>query len=217
MKISGAIFDLDGTLGNTFVLSVEAFRQAFIQFTGRRLTDEEIVDTFGPSEVGTIRQIIPNPDRREACLQAYLDAYDQLHDQYAPEPFPGIKAALDAFQAYHIPLALVTGKWADSALMTLERFDLAGYFDIVETGSPDGPVKPKLLSKVLKAWNLPAGQVIYVGDMASDIIASRQVGVIPLGAGWAAEIEELEAQKPEATFRTVDDLIKWIGDNLNHH
>ncbi len=101
--------------------------------------------------------------------------------------------------------------------MTLERFDLAGYFDIVETGSPDGPVKPKLLRKVLKAWNLPAGQVIYVGDMASDIIASRQVGVIPLGAGWAAEIEELEAQKPEATFRTVDELIKWIGDNLNHH
>lgn len=219
MKLSGAIFDLDGTLGNTFILSVEAFRQAFAQFTGRQFTDEEIIATFGPSEEGSVRQVIPDPDRREACLQAYLDAYEQLHEQYAPEPFPGIKTALDAFQAHHIPLAVVTGKALISAMMSLKQFDLTGYFDIVETGSPDGPVKPLLLRKVLKAWNVLADQVVYVGDAPSDVTASREVGVIPLGAGWSAgtDIEKLKAQNPEAIFREVNDLIEWIGDNLNHH
>jgi phosphoglycolate phosphatase-like HAD superfamily hydrolase len=219
MKLSGAIFDLDGTLGNTFVLSVEAFREAFAQFTGRQFTDEEIIATFGPSELGSVRQVIPDPDRREACLQAYMNAYEQMHKQYAPGPFPGIKAALDMLQAHHIPLAVVTGKAPDSAWMTLKQFGLTGYFDIVETGSPDGPVKPLLLRKVLKVWNVPADQVIYVGDAPSDVTASREVGVIPLGAGWAdaADIERLAAQQPAATFHKVDDLIKWIGDTLNHH
>lgn len=219
MKLSGVIFDLDGTLGNTFILSVEAFRQAFAQFTGRQFTDEEIIATFGPSEIGSVRQVIPDPDRQEACLQVYLDAYDQLHEQYAPRPFPGIKTALGTFQAHHIPLALVTGKGEASALMTLKRFGLTGYFDIVETGSPEGPVKPLLIRKVLKAWNVPADQVVYVGDAPSDVTASREAGVIPLGAGWSVvtDIDQLEAQKPEATFHKVDDLIEWIGDNLNHH
>jgi phosphoglycolate phosphatase-like HAD superfamily hydrolase len=218
MKLSGAIFDLDGTLGDTYTLSIEAFRQAFEQFTGRRLTDEEIIATFGPSEMGSVRQIIPDPDRWEACLQAYLDAYDQLHEQY-PEPFPGIKTALDIFQKHRIPLAVVTGKGSTSALMSLKKFGLTGYFDIVETGSPDGPVKPLLIRKVLKAWNATPDQVVYVGDAPSDVTASREVGVIPLGAGWSpsADVEKLQAQKPAATFREVTDLIKWIGDNLNHH
>jgi len=48
MRLDGMIFDLDGTLTDTFPVCFVAFREALQAFTGRSYTDEEIVARFGP-------------------------------------------------------------------------------------------------------------------------------------------------------------------------
>jgi HAD superfamily hydrolase (TIGR01549 family) len=209
MTLDGVIFDLDGTLGDTLPVCFVAFRRAMQGFSNRRYTDEEIRALFGPSEEGIIRRIVPN--RWQACLQAYLTAYEEESARTA-RLFPGIETALRLLRGRGHRLAIVTGKGAASAAISLRDLRLAEYFDVVETGSPEGGVKPQAIKRILLRWGAPPHRVAYVGDAPADMQAAREAGVIPLGAAWAATAcaDELRAASPLETFRSVEHFIAWI-------
>jgi pyrophosphatase PpaX len=213
MKLEGVMFDLDGTLGDTLPVCCAAYRRAFEEFLGRHYTDDEIMALFGPSEEGIIQRLVP--DQWQACLQTYLDAYDRAHAPYA-KPFPGIETALRLLKQRGVALAIVTGKGPHSAAISLKHLGLASYFDVVETGSAEGAVKPLLIRRVLTKWGVWPHQVAYMGDTAYDIEAAREAGVIPLGAAWAAtaSAHSLNALAPLATFDSVESFIHWIDRNV---
>jgi beta-phosphoglucomutase-like phosphatase (HAD superfamily) len=52
VNLEGIICDLGGTLADTLPVCFVAFRQAIETLTGRRLSDEETLVHFGPSEEG---------------------------------------------------------------------------------------------------------------------------------------------------------------------
>lgn len=213
MKLDGVIFDLDGTLGNTLPVCFAAFRRAMKGFSHRGYTDEEITALFGPSEEGIIRRMVP--DQWQACLKAYLAAYEEESARHA-RLFPGIETALRLLKRRGLALAIATGKGAHSAAVSLRHLRLAGYFDVVETGSPEGGVKPQAIKKILLQWGVAPQQVAYVGDAPADIEAAREAGVIPLGAAWAltARADDLSALSALETFRSVEDFIQWIEKNV---
>jgi phosphoglycolate phosphatase-like HAD superfamily hydrolase len=209
MRLDGMIFDLDGTVTDTFAVCFAAFREALLACTSRSFSDEEILARFGPSEDGMFQRWVP--DRWEECLRRYLTAYEREHRRLA-RLFPGIAAALDTLRARRIPLAVVTGKGAQSTAISLAQLGLGRQFDAVETGSPEGSVKPRCLRRVLAHWGVTPDRVAYLGDVPSDIEASRTVGVIPLAAAWEkrSDAAALRALEPLAVFDTVAQFIEWI-------
>jgi HAD superfamily hydrolase (TIGR01549 family) len=213
MALRGVIFDLDGTLADTLPVCFAAFRHAFRETTGKTYTDAEITATFGPSEEGAIQRV--TPDRAEEALELFFAEYERAHAD-CRAPFPGIPEALQRLEEQNILVAVVTGKGPRSAEISLRMMGLAGYFEHVEAGSPEGGVKPRAIGKVLAAWGLPAAEVAYVGDAPSDIPAARQAGVLPLAATWAATADyaALQALDPAAIFRTVPEFTEWIGEKV---
>lgn len=209
MQLDGMIFDLDGTLTDTFRVCFTAFREALRPITGRAHSDEEIMARFGPSEEGMLQRWVP--DRWEECLRLYLAAYEREHRRTA-RTFPGVETALELLRARGIPLAVVTGKGPHSAAISLAQLGLAPYFDCVETGSPEGGVKPRCIQRVVERWGVPANRVAYLGDVPSDVEASRVVGVRPLAAAWEerSDAGALRALHPLAVFDAVPQFIRWI-------
>jgi phosphoglycolate phosphatase-like HAD superfamily hydrolase len=209
MQLDGMIFDLDGTLTDTFAVCFTAFRETIRAVTGRCPTDDEIFSHFGPSEEGMFQRWVP--DRWEHCLQVYLSLYESEHRRIG-RIFPGVEAALDTLKNLGIPMAVVTGKGPRSAAISLAQLGLTPYFDMIETGSPHGSVKPESIRRVLTRWETTPERVAYLGDVASDILASRAVGVIPLAAAWEArsDPEALRALEPVAVFCAVSEFIQWI-------
>ena len=214
MKLRGVIFDLDGTLADTIPICISAFRDAVKQYTARHYTDQEIVAIFGPSEVGMIQRAVP--DRWQDCLATYMGVYDR-HHRRCETPFPGVITLLDFLKQRGVPLAIVSGKGANSAAVSLRHLGLAQYFDTVETGSPDGDIKHLSIQKVLAKWGMSPEQVVYIGDAPSDVEAARKAGVAPLGAAWAAssDLERLQASAPVAIFRSAASFAEWIERNLD--
>jgi phosphoglycolate phosphatase-like HAD superfamily hydrolase len=106
----------------------------------------------------------------------------------------------------------VTGKGLVSARISLRRLGLEPYFDLVETGSPDGPVKPESLRRVLSGWGMKPHEVAYLGDVAYDMEAAAEVGVIALGAAWSEGSTAHEAHPTilGTTFADVGSFTKWI-------
>jgi len=49
VKLAGAIFDLDGTIADTFAICFATFRNTLAHVAGPALTDAEIRAAFGPN------------------------------------------------------------------------------------------------------------------------------------------------------------------------
>lgn len=213
MQIRGVIFDLDGTLGDTLPVCFQAFRNTFEQYLGQRFADSEIRAMFGPSEEGVLRKHLP--DAWAQALETYLREYEQAHAG-CTAPFTGIESVLQVLQARGKRLAIVTGKGRRSAEISTRMLGLDGYFDGMETGSPEGPRKPEAIRAVLARWKLAPAHVACVGDAPSDILAAKQEGLLALAAAWAgtAEVERLRACEPFTMFHTVESFAAWVQEHI---
>lgn len=211
--LKAVFFDMDGTLGDTLALIIRSFREAIEPRAGRAISDEEIIATFGPSEEGTIKALIP--EHYDDGLAAYFQSYETLHAEY-PEPFDGIRELLDYLKNKQLKLGLVTGKGAVGTKLTLERYGMENMFDGIDTGSPDGLRKPQGINKLLSQFGLEPQEAVYVGDTTSDIKACRQVGIPVISAAWSstAETQKLKEMNPELTFETVAALSDYLKSIL---
>ncbi|WP_248927726.1 HAD family hydrolase [Paenibacillus hamazuiensis] len=208
-KTKCIIFDLDGTIGNTLPLCIAAFKKAIEPLAGRVLSDKEIIATFGPSEEGTVRALIPA--QYERGIEDYLRHYRDMHAMCSA-PFEGMTEVLDYAKDRNVRLALVTGKGWRSTEMTLDIFDIRSYFDVIETGSPLGPRKVQGIRSVLSQLGITPEESLYVGDAPSDIEASREAGVPVVSAAWAetADPELLRSFQPDRLFLTIEDFKQYM-------
>ncbi len=208
--IKCVIFDMDGTLADTLPLCLAAFRSSIEKYTNKFFSDEEIIATFGPSEEGTIQALMP--ERYEEGVAGYLYAYDQLHDEMAKAPFPGMKEVLDKLKRKGIALGLVTGKGRASLDITLKKFGMTETFGAIRCGKITGGHKDEHIKEVLEELGYAPSEAVYIGDAPSDVVASRVAGVPIIGVTWAGTTDEkaLAAQKPEAMCERIEDLYESI-------
>jgi phosphoglycolate phosphatase len=100
--------------------------------------------------------------------------------------FPGIDAALAAFERARVPWGIVTNKpqWLTEPL--LADLGLAAR-SAVSLGAMDG-LKPKpapdALLRACAALGLAAADCVYVGDDQRDVAAARAAGMPVLAAAW---------------------------------
>ncbi|MDP0498263.1 MAG: HAD family hydrolase [Verrucomicrobiota bacterium JB024] len=205
------LFDFDGTLADTLPLCISAFRRAIEPLCGRALSDTDIIETFGPSEEGTIAALLPGNEAQG--VERYLEHYAALHAQW-PEPFPGIVELLDYLTRQGAFLGLVTGKGARSAVLSLERYGIEQYFRTVKTGSPAGPVKDEKIAEIIEEFGLDRDETLYVGDIPSDITASRACSIRAVSAAWAptADVEALRALEPDYLFTRLEDFYSFMHE-----
>lgn len=209
MDIKGIIFDFDGTLADTLPLCINSFQLCFEKNLGKKFTEEEIIRYFGQTEEGIIKAI--SPDNWEDCFKSYLEIYKNNHSNY-PSLFDGIIETLDHLKDSGLKIAMVTGKGSHSAEISLNFYGIDKYFEYVETGSPDGSIKPEGMKKILQRWGIKPENAVYVGDNPQDIIDSKEVGVLPIGVSWASTGDHslLEAQNPHIIFSEISDFKAWL-------
>ncbi|WP_294820471.1 HAD hydrolase-like protein [uncultured Flavobacterium sp.] len=209
-KLKAVIFDLDGTIANTLPLCISSFRNSIEPLAGRAVSDAEIIATFGPSEEGTIMALAPG--HYDKGVSEYLRIYEENHSM-CPAPFDGMPQILASLKQKGIRVAMVTGKGRASAVITLDKFGVAHFFEMLEAGHIHGNRKADGIEAILGAWSgVGKDEVVYVGDTASDILTCREAGIAIVSAAWAetAEPEQLLPLKPDHIFYTVPEFAEWL-------
>jgi pyrophosphatase PpaX len=209
MKLKGFIFDLDGTLINSLPVVRTSLNTTLLKFGGRVYDDKEMSALFGPSEEGVFQKLFPDSWRE--ALQYYLNVYDRIHVHYA-KPFPGVVQALTLLLERKMKLALVSGKGARSMEISLRHSGLKQFFEVIITGSEHQASKPEHIKQVLALWDFTPKEVVYVGDIAYDVQAAKEAGVLPISALWAetAQIPKVLAMHPAFAFENVESFRAWI-------
>jgi phosphoglycolate phosphatase-like HAD superfamily hydrolase len=207
MRLHGMLFDLDGTLGDTIPVCIQAFQRTFHHYLGHLLTAQDIIAMFGPGEEGLLQRHLPQAWPQ--ALDLYLEEYARAHVT-CREPFPGIFPLLTTLQRRGVRLGIVTGRCLQSASISVHALGLDVYFDRIEAAA-GGPVKPAGIRAFLTRWVVAPEEVAYVGDEPYDIDAAKHAGVMAVAAAWAASADAaaLVARQPHVLFRSVAEFATW--------
>lgn len=202
MPYALAIFDLDGTLVDSFPWFLRTINDVADRFGFRRVRDEDVEGLRHASTREILSQLevplwkLPAIARHARRLKADAAAEIPL--------FAGVETMLHSLAEHGVLLALVTSDSEANARQKLgTTAELFGHFDCA--ASLFG--KPAKFRRVVRRAGVDAGRVIAIGDEVRDIEAARAVGIACGAVSWGyAAPAALRAQNPEYFFERFEDI-----------
>lgn len=207
-------FDLDGTVCNSIPMCIEAFMKAVEPYSDRKLTEEDIVNTFGLNETGMVKALVKND--WENALKDFYRYYEERHDM-CTKPFEGIYELIVFLKQKKVIVPLVTGKGEESCRITLEKTGMSHVFDEILCGSESHPNKKESIEYLLSKYSVKKEEFFYIGDALSDIEACSGAGVTCLSAAWSDEkrnLFKLKEVNPLHTYESVRELGRFLKECL---
>jgi HAD superfamily hydrolase (TIGR01549 family) len=155
-NIRGLIFDLDGTLVDS-QLDFDLMRREM------ELPPGPILESIAA---------LP-PDHAERC-HLILRKHEVLGAERATL-LPGVTQLLNLALEREIPVGIVTRNSREISEGVLGRLRIK--YDILLTRD-DGPIKPDpwAVRHICETWNVPARQVVMIGDYQFDVLSGREAG-----------------------------------------
>lgn len=202
-------FDLDGTTCDSIPLCISAFQNAVLPYIGFKLSEQEIVKTFGVNEAGMIKAVVNN--QWESALHDFYIEYERLHSS-CPAPFEGIVQLIRLLKDKKIIVPLITGKGLKSCRITLEKIELENVFDDIMCGTEVSSGKRENMLILMKKYRIQPNEFLYIGDTVSDIRVCDSVGITCLSAAWSEKVcaKELKELNPNYFFQRVEELESFI-------
>lgn len=218
--LKAVIFDMDGTLGDTLPLCVEAYRQCTADITGKRPSEQEVVSLFGLSDRGVLGGLLHiAPGDPALPIRHFVDIYRRLHTTLAPKPFDGARELMEGVKKAGLHVGIISGKEDYTAEPTLDLFGLNDLVEWKGYGEPTHNAKAERLQQAMAHWQLTPDELIYLGDAPSDIVLCHSVGVRIINAAWAADAEATraacEALHPDYRLTDIRQALPLIL-SLNH-
>lgn len=179
------LFDLDGTVIDTFELIYRSFRQALRELLQVELPLESFRAVFGLPLREQVQEYTQDPALTDQLVNRYRALYMHYHDDYMAA-YPGALEALAEFHRRGYALGVVTSKNPDTTLRALEQYKLQGLMDVVLDVSSTSRHKPhpEPILEALRRLDKRPEQVAMVGDSRGDVQSALAAGVLAVGVTW---------------------------------
>lgn len=203
------VFDLDGTLVDSFQLIASSFNFAARRFLQRKLNSEQVMNIPGRTLEDQFANYVPEKD-----VQIMVERYHGFfarHFNPRSSIFPGIRILLFNLRRRGIKLAVYTGACKRTTETVLTQTGLSRFFTTLVTcqdviaPKPD----PEGLRIAIKALGADSNRTVYIGDHPNDIKASRSAGAMTGAAFWGSTHRDaLEELKPDFVFRHPSEALR---------
>jgi phosphoglycolate phosphatase len=202
MPYSLAIFDLDGTLADSFPWFLRNVNGVADRFGFRRMADDEVESLRHAGSREIIRRL-EVPMWKLPLIARHMRRMKAGHIDGIPL-FPGTEAMLRSLRDGGLTLALVSSDHEANARRQLgDAADLFAHFDC--GASLFG--KAAKFRRVVKRAGLSPTQAISIGDEIRDIEAARAAGIACGAVMWGyAAPSALRTLAPEIVFERMEDI-----------
>ena len=205
-----AIFDLDGTLVDSFPWFLRVVNDVARDFDFRPVAPDDIA---GLRRAGT-RDILKHlelPLWKVPRIAAHMRRMKRAHLSELPL-FPGVPEMLDALRSKGIRIALVSSDSEANA-----RLQLGGsavhFSDFACGASLFG--KAAKFRQIVKRAGVAPSAAIAIGDELRDVDAAEAAGLAFGGVAWGyADPEALRARHPQAWFDTIADIPRFLAPEI---
>ena len=203
MPYSLAIFDLDGTLVDSFPWLLRNMNDVADRFGFRRVTEDDI----SPLRRAGLREIFERlevPVRKLPSIVRHMRRLKTEHASGIPL-FAGVEPMLRALTDAGMGLALVSSDSEANARAQLGAAN-AALFSAFDCGASIFGKAAKFRRVIGRAGAQP-GRTIAIGDEVRDIDAARAAGIACAAVTWGYSAPEvLYAHKPDVVFERMADI-----------
>jgi HAD superfamily hydrolase (TIGR01549 family) len=200
------IWDVDGTLFDTYPAIAKAFRTALNDWGQESSLDW--IETLSRKSLGYCVSTLADKYRlsEKDLGQAFEEHYDQAKPEEQP-PFSGVKAVCAYICSIGGKNVIVTHRGQASTEELLAAHDMTQYFAGLLTRDDGYPKKPHpaAFEAMLQKHNLPGKETLTVGDRDIDLLAGQAAGIFTCLFGSASESVEADL-----TIGNFDELHHYL-------
>lgn len=216
MDIKAVIFDLDGTLLDTLDDIADSANRV-LRAAG---LPEHPVDRYryfvGEGLLRLVERILPadrrSKDQVSSLVMAFREDYSRSW-KVKTRLYEGIGELLDGLQQRGKKLGVFSNKPHEFTVICVREFLAAWTFAAVlgqQEGRPRKP-DPAGALEAARMLGVKPGEVLYLGDTATDMQTATAAGMLPVGALWgfrtAGELRSSGARHLAASPTEVLDLV----------
>lgn len=185
VKYKCIIFDLDGTLANTFPGILHSYEFA-AEKMGLPIPDEKVVNEAIGAPLAEVFQerFGLNDEKKDEAIRYYRENYAQK-GVFEAEGYPEMDKVLHALKTEGKVVGVATLKNEQFAKKMLANMGLSQYIDcIAGMDGKDKLTKAMLIERVLKTLNQQKENAVLVGDSSYDALGAKDAGVDFIGVTY---------------------------------
>jgi len=213
--IEGVIFDIDGTLVDSFPVYCAAFNRGIQKYDLGPVSHRYLIDALKRSAnlLEVFRKVFP-PGTEEAliekCRQDILELFMKAEVDEV-KLFPGVRELFENLRDKGIRIGVATGRTSppEKEWERFKRYGLDVLIDAIVTSREVEKRKPApdAILECSSRLKIPVENCLVVGDTEADILASRSAGAIAVAVSTGEDDHDLlEREKPEFLFKALVEL-----------
>ena len=210
-----AIFDFDGTLGDTTGIILTTMAATFRAMGRQPLSEAQYRSVIGLPLEKCFSSLIPLDEAGEAeYAAAYRKMFDELDKKGAVTLYPGVLDTMRKMKDDGMKLAIASSRHRHTLDRYIAELGLAPLIEMtvgaddVTKAKPD----PQPVNIILDALGVPAAEAAMVGDAPFDILMGRAAGcrtiAVTYGNGTAEDLRAAGADFLADSFTDIVQMLK---------
>ena len=216
LRYHAVLFDLDGTLVDSYAALTEAVNFALRQHGLDELPAETIREYVGSG----LEMLLDRAFEGKVPVTA-TDAFESRYDEICCEQsrvLNDVEATLAALSALNVSMAVCTNKPTAFSRKILEFLNLASFFEAIVGPDLAGARKPQAqhVRRTLEATKCAPEDALFVGDMPIDIEAAHNSGIdAAVVATGSSTSSALKAANPDHYLDRLADLVEIVRNGAS--
>ncbi|ODS35858.1 MAG: hypothetical protein A7316_03095 [Candidatus Altiarchaeales archaeon WOR_SM1_86-2] len=209
--IKAVLFDLDGTLVDSFDAIVISFNGALEAMGEKPRSRKELVKCIGVPHEETLKRLSKDPKKVKVGVKAFGSIRKRVSDKYTRE-IEGVRDVLLELKRKKIKTGVVTTTAREMTESILRATNLDYLMDVVVTRDDVSTLKPspEPVLRALELLNLKREGCIMVGDHPNDIMAAKNAGIMAVGMVNVFSAKELKDIGADFVAEKIKDVLEVI-------
>lgn len=209
-EVRGIVFDLDGTLIDSYEAIAQSLNYARGQFRMPTLSTERVRGLVGHGLECLIAEQL-GADRVDEGVRCFREHYGRVFLALT-RALPGVGESIRELASRGYPMAVASNKPARFSRPILDQLGLLRCFAAVHGPDSTGATKPDpaMMRRCVAALGVPRETTVYVGDMLLDVETAARAEVPVLLVRGGSSDEEALRHSGQRLVDGVPDLLPLL-------